>query len=59
MKKEALSHFAQPDLILFSFLLFFVSFIGVCIWVNLRSRREIYKALEMLPLDREESAGKL
>lgn len=51
MKKEALSHFTQPDLILFGFILFVVCFLGVCVWVNLKSRQGIYKNLEKIPLD--------
>lgn len=58
MKKETLSHFVQPDWILISFLLFFFCFIGVCIWVNLKSRRDIYANLEKLPLEFEESRGR-
>lgn len=57
MKKEALSHFTHPDWILFSFLLFFFCFIGVCIWVNLKSRRQIYMDLEKLPLEQKSVRG--
>ncbi len=51
MKKEALSQFGHPDLILFSFILFFVCFLCVNLWVFHRSRRETYKMIEKLPLD--------
>ena len=58
MKKETLAHFVDyPDLVLFGFLLFFVCFLGVLIWVNLKSRRLVYQNLELLPLESDELRG--
>lgn len=58
MKKEALSQFGHPDLILFSFLLFFFCFIGVVIWTLLKSNKEHFKKMARLPLNDEQSGGR-
>ncbi len=51
MKKEVLSQFGQPDLILFGFLLFFFCFIGMIFWVYHRSRKDHYTKMSKLPLE--------
>ena len=57
MKKEALSQFGHPDLILLSFLLFFFCFMGVVTWTLLKSNREHFKRMANLPLDPEWHGG--
>lgn len=53
MKKEALSQFGHPDLILFSFLLFLSCFIGVVIWTLLKSNKKHFEKMSKLPLQKE------
>lgn len=53
MKKEALSQFAYPDLILVSFLLFFFCFIGVLLWTLQKGRKEYYQQMAQMPLVEE------
>ncbi len=50
MKKYALGQFGHPDLILFSFLLFFFCFIGVVIWALSKTNKEHFKTMAELPL---------
>lgn len=57
MKKEALSQFGHPDLILLSFLLFFFCFIGVVIWSLLKVNREHFLKMSKLPLSDETAGG--
>jgi len=54
MKKEALSQFGHPDLILFSFLLFFFCFIGMVIWALSRANKNHFLKMSKLPLQKEE-----
>ena len=53
MKKEALSQFGHPDLILFSFLLFFFCFLGVVIWALSKKNKKHFKKMSELPLEEE------
>jgi len=53
MKKEALSQFGHPDLILFSFLLFFFCFIGMVIWALSKRNKDHFKKMSELPLQKE------
>ena len=50
MKKEALSQFGHPDLILFSFLLFFFCFIGVVIWAMSKTNKKHFESMSKMPL---------
>lgn len=50
MKKEALSQFGHPDLILLSFLLFFFCFIGVVIWALLKTNKKHFELMSQMPL---------
>lgn len=54
MKKEILSQFGHPDLILFGFLLFFACFMGVLIWVNQKSQKSYFDKMSQLPLQKGE-----
>lgn len=58
MKKEALGQFGHPDLILFSFLLFFFCFIGVVIWAMAKSNRNHFERMSKLPLLDEQQRGR-
>lgn len=51
MKKLALSQFGYPDLILFSFLLFFFCFIGVVIWALSKQNKKHFERMSKLPLE--------
>lgn len=53
MKKEALSQFGHPDLILLSFLLFFFCFIGIVIWALLKTNKEHFEKMSTMPLKDE------
>ncbi len=53
MKKEALSQFGHPDLILLSFLLFFFCFLGVVLWVYQKNRKGYYERASRIPLNEE------
>jgi len=57
MKKEALSQFGYPDLILLSFLLFFFCFIGVVIWALMKSNKDHFTKMSKLPLNDEHAGG--
>ena len=58
MKKEALSHFNNPDLVLFGFMLFFFTFIAVLFWVYRKSSGVEYAKLAQLPLlDEDNTRG--
>lgn len=59
MKKEALSQFGHPDLILLSFLLFFFCFIGVVIWAMSKSNKVYFEKMSKLPLSDERQRGSL
>lgn len=50
MKKEALSQFGHPDLILLSFLLFFFCFIGVVVWALLKTNKKHFELMSQMPL---------
>lgn len=50
MKKEALSQFGHPDLILLSFLLFFFCFIGVVIWAMSKTNKKHFESMSKMPL---------
>ncbi|MBN21220.1 MAG: hypothetical protein CL678_08020 [Bdellovibrionaceae bacterium] len=52
MKKEALSLFGHGDLILFSFLLFFVTFIGVLIWAFRKNQVKFYNQMASMHLEK-------
>ncbi len=51
MKKFALGQFGHPDLILFSFLLFFFCFLGVLVWVLSKRNKNYFKKMSKLPLE--------
>lgn len=57
MKKEVLSQFTNPDLILLSFLMFFFCFIGVLVWVMLKSNKSYFKKMSMMPFGDEKRLG--
>lgn len=50
MKKEALSQFGHPDLILLSFLLFFFCFLGVLIWALAKTNKKHFDKMAKMPL---------
>jgi len=58
MKKEALSQFGHPDLILLSFLLFFFCFLGVVIWALSKQNKKHFTKMSLLPLQNEEQSFK-
>lgn len=55
MKKEALSQFGHPDLVLFGFLLFVAVFVYVLIRVTFLLPKHEVKFLSHLPLNDENS----
>lgn len=57
MKKEVLSQFTNPDLILLSFLLFFACFIGVVVWALLKSNKDHFDRMSRLPLEGDMKGG--
>ena len=54
MKQIALSYYGHPYLIIISLIIFIAFFIGLILWVQLKSNKQIYKELEKLPLEEEE-----
>ena len=59
MKKEALSYFDRPELILFAFILFFVTFIGITIWTFSKSRKNHFRQMSEMPLKEDPIKGDL
>lgn len=59
MKKEALDLFGQPELILFAFLLFFVSFLGILFWTFHKSNKKKFELASQIPLTEEPITGDL
>jgi cbb3-type cytochrome oxidase subunit 3 len=57
MKKEALSQFGHPDLILLSFLLFFFCFLGVVIWATAKTNKKHFEKMSKMPLVDESKGG--
>jgi cbb3-type cytochrome oxidase subunit 3 len=57
MKKEALSLFGNPDLILFAFLLFFFSFLGILWWTFHKSNKKKFDLASRIPLTEEPITG--
>lgn len=57
MKKEVLSQFVNPDLVLLSFLLFFACFIGVVIWATLKSNKKHFDKMSKMPLEGDDEKG--
>lgn len=57
MKKEALSQFGHPDLILLSFLLFFFCFLGVVVWAMLQSNKDHFIKMSNMPLTEDNNGG--
>lgn len=53
MKKEALSQFGHPDLILLSFLLFFFCFLGVVVWALLKTNKKHFTKMSLMPFSDE------
>ena len=52
MKKEALSQFGNPELILFGFLLFFTCFLGILVWVSWKNNRKHFDKMSHMPFER-------
>lgn len=59
MKKEALSLFNQPDLILFAFMLFFISFLGILWWTFHKANEKKFEAASRIPLSDKPVTGDL
>lgn len=57
MKKEALSQFGHPDLILISFLLFFFCFLGVLFWALSKTNKKHFETMSKMPLMDETKRG--
>ena len=51
MKKEVLSLFNSPELVIVGFLLFFMTFIGVLFWTMRKSQKNHYEKMSLLPLE--------
>lgn len=54
MKQMALTQFPWPELTLVPLILFFVFFVAVVIWVNLRANKSRFAHMSQLPLEGEE-----
>lgn len=50
MKREVLSQFGHPELILMAFLLFFFSFLGICVLTYLSARKKHFETMSNMPL---------
>lgn len=57
MKQTALSYFQYPELILIPFILFFLIFSILLIIVTRPKNKELYKKMEMLPLEEEDHSS--
>jgi len=54
MKQIALSYFQYPELILIPLILFFLFFTVLLIMITRPRNKELYKEMEMLPLEEED-----
>jgi cbb3-type cytochrome oxidase subunit 3 len=54
VKQLALTQFPWPELAMVPLVLFFIFFVGVLVWINLRSNREKFLSMSRLPLEGEE-----
>ncbi|MCB0414384.1 MAG: CcoQ/FixQ family Cbb3-type cytochrome c oxidase assembly chaperone [Bdellovibrionales bacterium] len=50
MKKEALSYYANPELVMLTLFLFFLLFVGVVLWTYRKSGKNYYDEIARLPL---------
>jgi len=57
MKKDALSLFNQPELILLAFLLFLFSFLGIVVWTYHKSNKKKFEQASRIPLEDEPITG--
>ena len=55
MKQIALSYFQYPELILIPLVIFFLFFTVLLIIVTRPRNKELYKKMEMLPLEEEDN----
>ncbi len=58
MKKEALSAFTNPDMILIGFLLFFFCFLGVLLWTVIVADKNYFSKVKMIPLTDNDKGAK-
>ena len=54
MKQIALSYYQYPELILIPLILFFLFFTVLLVIVTRPKNKELYKKMEMLPLEEED-----
>ena len=54
MKQIALSYFQYPELILIPLIIFFLFFAVLLIIITRPESKELYKKMEMLPLEEED-----
>jgi cbb3-type cytochrome oxidase subunit 3 len=54
MKQEALTQFPWPELALVPLIIFFIFFVGVIVWVNLKANKEKFGQVSLLPLEGED-----
>lgn len=55
MKKQILAQFNNPDLVLFAFMLFLFTFLGIAFWTFRKKGRDHYDKMSMAPLDKPSS----
>lgn len=55
MKKQILAQFNNPDLVLFAFLLFLITFLGVVIWTFRKTGKGHYEKMSLAPIDEKRS----
>lgn len=57
MKKQILAQFNNPDLILLSFLLFLITFLGIALWTYRKGSKVHYDRMARVPLDDFKNGG--
>ena len=57
MKQIALSYFQYPELILIPLIIFFLFFIVLLIIITRPENKELYKKMEKLPLEEEDTTS--
>jgi len=55
MKQAALSYFQYPEMVLVPLILFFLFFLVLLIFITRPKNKEIFKKMEKMPLEEEES----
>lgn len=55
MKQLGLSYYEHPEILMIPLIIFILFFVGLIFWVSIKSNRDLYKEIEQLPLEKEDT----